>query len=125
MRQSFSNNWPRTLALFRFIVLSSPTTIRNRTLSLQQVGAESTTTDWSTDCNLAVIAKSDTLHEAFGEIWKRFHEESRILYEPNVQKALDSARKLGMEVGGMHTLVTGSQHLVGGALYSLNKYAPK
>ena len=67
----------------------------------------------------------DTSHVTFGAIWKKFHKESHILYEPDVQKALACARKIGTEAGGMHTLVTGSQHLVGGALYSLNKYSPK
>ncbi|XPS92844.1 Tetrahydrofolate synthase [Ascochyta lentis] len=69
-----------------------------------------------------IMAKpEDTSHVTFSEIWKRFHKKSHILYEPNIQKALDSARRLGTQAGGMHTLVTGSQHLVGGALYSLNK----
>ena len=105
---------------------SSPFTIHNRTLSLQQVGAEPDIFDPCTDCNLAVTAKSEDLsHIAFGEIWKRFHKGSNILYEPNIQKALDCARKLGTEAGGMHTLITGSQHLVGGALYSLNKHTPE
>ncbi|KAI0571620.1 FolC Folylpolyglutamate synthase [Pyrenophora tritici-repentis] len=77
------------------------------------------------DSTTAVVAKSeDTLQKAFGEIWKRFHQDSRILYEPNIQKALDSAREIGTEAKGMQTLITGSQHLVGGALYSLNSYAP-
>jgi hypothetical protein len=107
-------------------MLSSPFTIQNRTLSLQQVSSKSDVIDSSPDCNLAVISRSETTsHVAFGEIWKQFHKESHILYEPDVQKALDSARKLGTEAGGMYTLVTGSQHLVGGALYSLNKHSPK
>jgi folylpolyglutamate synthase len=112
-----------TSALFTFIMSSSPFTIQNKTLSLQQVSAETNIIDSSTDCKLAMTAKSeDTSHIAFGEIWKRFHKGSHILYEPNIQGALDSARKLGTAAGGMHTLVTGSQHLVGGALYSLNEY---
>jgi folylpolyglutamate synthase len=72
-----------------------------------------------------VIAKSeDTLQKEFGEIWKRFHQNSRILYEPNIQQALESAREIGTEARGMQTLITGSQHLVGAALHSLNSYAP-
>lgn len=107
-------------------MLSSPFTIQNRTLSLQRVSAEPNISDSSTECNLAVITEfEDTSHIAFSEIWKRFNKESHLLFEPNVQRALDSARKLGTEAGGMHTLVTGSQHLVGGALYLLNKHLPK
>ncbi|XP_014550968.1 hypothetical protein COCVIDRAFT_42651 [Bipolaris victoriae FI3] len=76
------------------------------------------------DSTTAVVSKSeDTLHKAFGEIWKRFHQNSEILYEPNIQKALDSARKIGTEARGMQTLITGSQHLVGAALHSLDSYA--
>jgi folylpolyglutamate synthase len=72
-----------------------------------------------------MVAKSeDASQKAFGETWERFHHSSRISYEPNIQKALDSARKIGTEAKGMQTLVTGSQHLVGAALFSLNNYAP-
>jgi folylpolyglutamate synthase len=72
-----------------------------------------------------MVAESDhTPQKAFGEIWKRFHQNSRIRYEPNIQKALDSARKIGTEAGGMQALITGSQHLIGAALFSLNSYAP-
>lgn len=82
-------------------------------------------TTLSADCDVAMVAKSEDISQkAFGEIWKRFHQNSRILYEPNIQKALDSARKIGTEAGGMQTLITGSQHLVGGALFSLNYNAP-
>lgn len=107
-------------------MLSLPFTIQNRTLTLQKVSLKPAIVDSSANYNIALIARSeDTSHVAFGEIWKRFHKESHILYEPDVQKALDSARKLGMAAGGMHMLVTGSQHLVGGALDSLDKYLPK
>jgi folylpolyglutamate synthase len=70
-----------------------------------------------------MVAKSEDKSEnAFGDIWKRSHPNSRILYEPNVQKALNSARKIGTEAGGMQTLITGSQHLVGAALFSLGSH---
>ncbi|KAF2869244.1 putative tetrahydrofolylpolyglutamate synthase [Massariosphaeria phaeospora] len=76
------------------------------------------------DSATAMVAKSeDASQKAFGEIWKRFHQNSCILYESNIQKALDSAREIGAKAGGMQTLITGSQHLVGGALFSLNNYA--
>lgn len=75
------------------------------------------------DSAAAMITKLEEQesHEAFTEIWKRFHPESRILYEPNIRDALGSARRIGKEAGGggMQTLITGSQHLVGGALFSL------
>ncbi|RSL87899.1 hypothetical protein CEP52_015371 [Fusarium oligoseptatum] len=56
----------------------------------------------------------------YGEAWKRLHRNSHVLYEPNVQQALDTARKLGAASGDMQTLITGSQHLVGAALFYLN-----
>ncbi|RMJ11948.1 hypothetical protein CDV36_008391 [Fusarium kuroshium] len=56
----------------------------------------------------------------YGEAWKRLHRNSHVLYEPNVQQALDTARKLGAAAGGMQALITGSQHLVGAALFHLN-----
>jgi hypothetical protein len=99
-------------------------TIHSRILILQQVKVNLIFAAASANCDVATVAKSDaTSQKAFGEIWKSFHSNSRILYEPNIQQALDSARKIGTEAGGMHTLITGSQHLVGGALFSLNYYA--
>jgi folylpolyglutamate synthase len=53
----------------------------------------------------------------FGEVWKRFHPRSRILYASSVLQAIITARELGEEGKCMHTLITGSQHLVGAALF--------
>lgn len=60
-----------------------------------------------------------TAKKAFGEIWRTFHQDSQILYKHNVAQALDAVRQLVGEGGSSHTLVTGIQHLVGGALFSL------
>ena len=71
--------------------------------------------------DVATVARPEvTSQKAFGAIWKSSHPNSRVLYEENIQQALDSARKIGTEAGGMQTLITGSQHLVGGALFFLN-----
>lgn len=67
-----------------------------------------------------VDGSEDALQQAFGEIWSRYHQDSRIVYELSVEKALDAAREIGTEAGGMQTLITGSQHLVGSALFSMN-----
>jgi len=37
-------------------------------------------------------------------------------FESTIQGALDMAKKIGKDHGSVQTLVTGSQHLVGGAL---------
>lgn len=101
-------------------------TIQSRILILQQfkVVTPSSVTS-SPNCDAATGANSDGVssQKVFGEIWKSFYSNSHIYYEPNIQRSLDFARKLGMEAGGMHTLITGSQHLIGGALFSLNYYA--
>ncbi|KAH7119933.1 putative tetrahydrofolylpolyglutamate synthase [Dendryphion nanum] len=64
----------------------------------------------------------DALQEALYETWKQCHPGCSIHYEPNIQKALDSARNIGSKAGALHTLITGSQHLVGGALLSLRNH---
>ncbi|OBS25954.1 hypothetical protein FPOA_06486 [Fusarium poae] len=69
-----------------------------------------------------VPPKSDgKSQKEFCEIWRASQPNSQIHYEPNIQQALDLAKKIGTEAGGMHTLITGSQHLVGGALFSLDR----
>lgn len=127
MQKAYSNILPLPSALFIFNMLFLHYTIRSKTSTptLQQVNIYLVLLSPSADRNVAMVAKSeDTSHKAFGEIWERFHHNSHISYEPNIQKALDSARKIGTEARGMQTLVTGSQHLVGAALFSLNNYAP-
>ncbi|KAJ8118410.1 hypothetical protein OPT61_g620 [Boeremia exigua] len=57
------------------------------------------------------VKPDDTSYATFGKIWKKYHKGSHILFEPNVDEALNTARKLGAEVGGMHTLVTGNTHI--------------
>jgi len=52
----------------------------------------------------------------YAEIWKKAQPDSIIFFEPTIQGALEMARKIGKDHGSMQTLVTGSQHLVGGAL---------
>lgn len=42
--------------------------------------------------------------------------KAAIIKEQTIEGALNTARRIGEEKGGMQTLVTGSLHLVGGAL---------
>ena len=50
------------------------------------------------------------------DIWKRIDPEAVVVSEPAIEGALKFARSIGEENGGMETLITGSLHLVGGAL---------
>ncbi|KAH8659373.1 putative tetrahydrofolylpolyglutamate synthase [Tricladium varicosporioides] len=52
----------------------------------------------------------------YAEIWKRVQPDANIYFKSTIQGALDVARELGRDHGSMQTLITGSQHLVGGAL---------
>jgi folylpolyglutamate synthase len=54
--------------------------------------------------------------QMYAEIWKRAQPGTSILFEPTIPGALEIARKIGKDHGSMQTLITGSQHLVGGAL---------
>jgi hypothetical protein len=55
----------------------------------------------------------------YAEIWRKSHPHSFIYFEPTIQGALDAVRNVGKDYGSIQTLITGSQHLVGGALYLL------
>jgi len=52
----------------------------------------------------------------FPDIWRKIDPEAAIINEQTIEGALNFARRIGEEKGGMQTLVTGSLHLIGGAL---------
>lgn len=56
----------------------------------------------------------------FADVWKRVHTGSEIHFERNIQEAMATARNIGAKHGGMRALITGSQYLVGGALFHLD-----
>ncbi|PHH74888.1 hypothetical protein CDD80_2770 [Ophiocordyceps camponoti-rufipedis] len=60
----------------------------------------------STDQQQTAEAELSSL-QPFGQAWASIHGDSRVHYEPNVQQALDAARRIGEGAGGMRTLVTG------------------
>jgi folylpolyglutamate synthase len=62
------------------------------------------------------------LQDVYSAIWKRAQPDTNILFEPTIQGALEIARKIGKEHGSMQSLITGSLHLVGGALSLLQPY---
>jgi folylpolyglutamate synthase len=62
-----------------------------------------------------------TVQKAFEEKWKSLDPQARVTVVPTIQEALEYARALStgdVNEGDaeVHTLITGSLHLVGGAL---------
>lgn len=66
----------------------------------------------------------ESAKEDFGDIWRRHQQDSHITFEPDIPSALDSATRLGVDAGEAHVLITGSLHLVGGALFYLQQRLP-
>ncbi|KAH8787523.1 folylpolyglutamate synthase [Hyaloscypha sp. PMI_1271] len=62
------------------------------------------------------ILQSSHDQDVYAEIWKGLHPTSTVFFEPTIRGALEKAKEIGKEYGCVQTLVTGSQHLVGGAL---------
>ena len=57
----------------------------------------------------------------YAQTWKRVQPTATILFEPTIQGAIEMARKIGKDYNSIQTLITGSQHLVGGALSLLQR----
>jgi folylpolyglutamate synthase len=66
--------------------------------------------------NSRLVLQCSHGQHVYAEIWKGLHPNSTVLFEPTIQGALEKVRGIGKEHGTVQTLVTGSQHLVGGAL---------
>jgi folylpolyglutamate synthase len=49
-------------------------------------------------------------------VWKKIYPDTIVASEQAIQGALNLARTIGEQNNGMQTLVTGSLHLIGGAL---------
>ncbi|PMD32438.1 FolC bifunctional protein [Hyaloscypha variabilis F] len=60
----------------------------------------------------------EKLQKFYVETWKQIQPDAQISVERTIERALETARNIGKEAGdgGMQTLITGSQHLVGPAL---------
>lgn len=76
------------------------------------------------DCGLARQPKILEMHsqDVYSEILKRIQPDTKILFEPTIQGALEAAREIGKNHGGVQTLITGSLSLVGGVLGFLQPY---
>ncbi len=68
------------------------------------------------NCDPATVS---SLHaqSLYSVLWQSLDPECPVAIAPTVDEAVDLARKGGIQ--GMQTLVTGSFHLVGGALFLL------
>jgi folylpolyglutamate synthase len=66
--------------------------------------------------NSRLVLQSSHDQDVYAEIWKGLHPTSTVFFEPTIRGALEKAKEIGKEYGCVQTLVTGSQHLVGGAL---------
>lgn len=60
--------------------------------------------------------------DSFYRVWEQFFPESSMRNEPTILGAMTVAAKLGQERKMQHTLITGSQHLVGPALHVLKRW---
>jgi len=55
----------------------------------------------------------------YADLWKAADPEAIVQSTGSIEEAIDLARRISQNHGGMEILVTGSLHLVGGALYLL------
>ncbi|KAL9615864.1 MAG: hypothetical protein Q9160_009198 [Pyrenula sp. 1 TL-2023] len=84
-----------------------------------------TTYDLKQDIDSVLAAQPKLLdpdfQDAYAKIWNTTHPGSEVIFEPTIQQALEAAREVRGGEGLTQTLITGSQHLVGGALYVLER----
>jgi folylpolyglutamate synthase len=52
----------------------------------------------------------------YSELWKKFDPQAKVLKHSTIEGALMLAKRIGDQEGGVQALVTGSLHMVGGAL---------
>ncbi|KAJ5535390.1 folylpolyglutamate synthase [Penicillium freii] len=52
----------------------------------------------------------------YASLWKDFDNQAVVASEPTIEAALNLAKRIGAQEGGVQVFVTGSLHLVGGAL---------
>jgi folylpolyglutamate synthase len=60
----------------------------------------------------------------YAGVWEKVDRVAEISFEPTIEGALMLAKRIGEQVNGMQTLVTGSLHLVGNALSLLKPSGP-
>lgn len=52
----------------------------------------------------------------YSSLWKEIHSDATVSTEPTIEGAIRLAERISVQQGGMQAFVTGSLHLVGGAL---------
>ncbi|EMC94396.1 hypothetical protein BAUCODRAFT_149557 [Baudoinia panamericana UAMH 10762] len=57
----------------------------------------------------------------FEPVWRQYHPEGEVTFHSTVRQALEAAKRQGDQYDEVHTLITGSQHLVGPALKMLQE----
>ena len=67
---------------------------------------------------------SPEVQERYAKVWKTIDHHVTVSCERTIEGALHRAKEIGAQNDGMQTLVTGSLHLVSGALYFLEPDHP-
>ena len=67
------------------------------------------------DNNTRLVSSSD-IQRSYNELWKRLDPDTDIKETSTIEEALGLASKISDQYSRMQALITGSQHLVGGAL---------
>lgn len=74
-------------------------------------------TTGNTDPNTVL---SLSVQKAYASIWKTLDKDSEVTTKASIEDAMNFAQNIGA-ADGMQTLITGSPHLVGGALYYIQR----
>ncbi|KIW25281.1 uncharacterized protein PV07_08472 [Cladophialophora immunda] len=62
------------------------------------------------------------LPKQYCDLWRSIYPTARTRYLPSIEEALECAHSASLQRDGLQVLVTGSLHLVGGALYLLQQW---
>ena len=66
-----------------------------------------------------MMVPSPEIQQGYTELWRRFDSDANIKETSTIEEALGFASRFGHQAKRMQVLITGSQHLVGGALQFL------
>lgn len=86
-------------------------------MTLAQVSFANSFTDFVNRNSDPAAVSSLQVQNQYSVLWQSLNPECHVAVAPTVEEAINLARQIGKQ--GMQTLVTGSFHLVGGALFIL------